>query len=346
MFSLSQASYDTKEILKWGGILIAAMVVIVVVIQMFLMVKNALYPSPPPKPTLAFGKLDAQLFPDNATKLNLSYKINTLTGYLPTLPSQVKIYKLKNPAPDLLDLTNASTKLSATDFKNSPTKVSDTIYQWSNTTYYGLTQNINMNIVNYNFTLNSDFLSSPSALAGDLSDESICIKDATDFLSKINGFPSDIDTSKTQTSLFSIQNGQLITSTSLADAQVVRVDFFQKDVDNIPVVYERPDQSTMNFMIGPSDQIVNAQYVYQTPSNQAATYPIISSQTAFANLQKGNAYIASYDSTATNVTITDAFIAYYISSAQQRYLMPVIVFEGSGNFTAYLPAVTGEWINK
>ncbi|MGA2967605.1 MAG: hypothetical protein ABSD69_00315 [Candidatus Levyibacteriota bacterium] len=346
MFTLSQASYDTKEILKWGGLFIAGFVVIIVFIQLILIVKQAIFPSPPPRPTVAFGKLDPQLFPKSVTAAKLTYKINTLTGYLPSLPGQVKVFKIQTFTPDLLNLSNASGKVAAAGFKSAPVQISSVNYQWSNTDPAGLAQSINMNIVTDNFVLTSDFLSNSSMLTGTLPNQDDSIKAADAYLNQINTFPADIDTSKTKTSLFAIQNGSLVPATSFATAGTVRVDFFQKDVDNLPIVYEQTNFSNINVLVGPEGEIFQAQYFYQTPTSESATYPIRTSAQAYQDLQNGAAYITSYDDSSSTVSITDASLAYYISSQTQRYLMPVIVFQGSDNFTAYVPAVTDEWINK
>jgi len=346
MFTLSQASYDTKEILKWGGLFIAGLVVVVIFIQMFLIVKEAIFPTPPPKPTVAFGKLDPQLFPASVTGKKLTYKINTLSGYLPTFPNQMKVFKIKTATPDLLSLSNAKTEVAAAGFTNAPTQISDTNYEWTNTDRAGLSQKINIDIVNNNFTLTSNFLSSQSALPGTLPNEKDSIIAATYYLNQINTLPIDIDTSKTKTSFFAIQNGSLTPATSLAAAGAVEVNFFQKDVDKLPIVYEQPNSSNINVLVGPKEEILQIQYFYQTPGSESATYPVKTSIQAYEDLQKGIAYIASYDGSSSSVSIIDAFPAYYISSQAQKYLMPVIVFEGSGNFTAYVPAVTDELINK
>jgi hypothetical protein len=346
MFTLSQASYDTKEILKWGGLFIAGLVVVIVFIQMFLIVKEAIFPTPPPKPTVAFGKLDPQLFPASVTDKKLTYKINTLSGNLPTFADQVKIFKIKTSAPDLLSLQNAKDKVAEDGFKSAPTKISDIIYQWNNTRPSGLSQSIRMDIITSNYTLSSNFTSDKSVLSGSLPNEKDSIKTATYYLNQINAFPTDIDTNKNKVSFFTIQNGTLIPATSLADADAVEVNFFQKDVNKLPIVYEQTDSSNINVLVGPQEEVVQAQYFYQTPGNESATYPIKTSQQAYQDLQKGIAYITSYDGSSSTISITDAFPAYYMSSLAQKYLMPVMVFEGSNNFTAYVPVVTDEWIDK
>jgi hypothetical protein len=346
MFTLSQASYDTKEILKWGGLFIAGLVIVVVFIQMLLILKNTFFPTPPPKPTVAFGKLEPQLFPASVTDKKLTYSINTLTGALPTLSNQIKIFKIQTFTPDLLSLQNAKDKVDAAGFKSDPTQISGTNYEWTNTDAAGLSQKINMNIVDNNFVLTSDFLTNQATLSGDLPSQNDSIKTATDYLNQINTLPADIDTNKTQTSFFAIQNGMLVPTTSFANANAVRVDFFQKDVNGLPVVYAQPDLSNINVLVGPNGEIFQAQYFYQTPTSESATYPVKTSTQAYQDLQNGIVYIASYDGSSTTVSITDTFPAYYISNQAQDYLMPVIVFEGSDNFTAYVPAVTDEWINK
>jgi len=345
MFTLSQASYDTKEILKWGGLFIAGLVIVVVFIQMCLVLKEAIFPTPPPKPTVAFGKLEPQLFPESVTDKKLTYKINTLTGYLPSFPSQMKVFRIKTFTPDLLSLPNAKTAVAAAGFKSDPTQISDISYQWDNIDSAGLSQSISMNIVNNNFVLSSNFLSSPSALLGDLPSEEDSVKAAADYLNKINTLPADIDTTNAKTSLFTIQNDFLVPSTSFANAQAVKVDFFQNGVNQIPIVYEQPNLSNINVLVGPNREILQAQYFYQAPTNKFATYPI-KIATQASDLQKDITYVASYDGSSSSVSITDAFLAYYISSKAQNFLMPVIVFKGSDNFTGYAPAVTDEWINK
>jgi hypothetical protein len=346
MFTLSQASYDTKEILKWGGLFIGGLVVVIVFIQMFLIVKNAIFPTPPPKPTVAFGKLDPQLFPASATSKKLTYKINTLTGYLPVFDNQIKVFKIKTFTADLLSLQNAKDKAKMAGFTAEPTQLSNTNFEWDSIDPAGLNQKIKMDIITNNFTLTSDFASNQTVLSKNLTNEKDSIKAATDFLAKINLLPVDIDTSKTKTSFFTIQNGITIPVTSLSDAKAIGIDFFQKNVNNMPIVYGQPNSSTLNFLVGSDGEIFQAQYFYQTPTSQSATYPIKTSAQAYTDLQNGIAYVASYDGSSTTVSINNATLAYYMSSEAQNFLMPVIVFEGSDNFTAYVPAVTDGWINK
>lgn len=344
MITLSQASFDTKEILKWGGIFITGLVII---LSSFLFIKNTFFPTPPPKPTVGFGKLAPQLFPQNIIEKKLTYTINTLSGALPEFPNQNKVFKMQANTPDLLGLSNSQTTAHIAGFTQGPNKISDVLYQWENPLSGTLSSKVNIDIVNYNFNISSDYVNNYDILSGQgLKQPDQCISDAQNMLSKLNSLPSDIDPSKTQTAFLSIQNGTLVTTTSLSSAQAVRVIFYQKDVNKLPIYYENPNASNIDVLVGPEDKILEADYIHQTVTNQFETYPMKSSAQAFGDLRQGYAYIASYQGNTLNISINNVILAYYIGTKPQDYLMPIFVFEGNNNFVAYVPAVTDGWINK
>jgi hypothetical protein len=344
MLTLSDASYDTKEILKWGGLCIAGLVIVV---SLLLFIKQTFFPTPPPKPTLAFGKLTPQLFPKNVSDKTYTYTINTLSGTLPSFPDQAKVYKMQINTPDLLGLSNAKQIAQGAGFTDGPNKISETSYQWINSNNTTLQTKIDINIVNYNFNVTSDYLNNSAVFSGQqLQPPTESVSDAQGILTALNSFPQDIDQTKTQTKLLSIQNGALTTATSLSSAQVARVIFYQQDVNKLPVYYERPDASNIDVLVGPGDKILAANYVHQNITDQSATYPLKTTDQAFDALRQGYAYIASYQGSSSNISITDVRLGYYIEGQPQAYLMPIMVFTGSDNFVAYVPAVTDEWIGK
>ena len=344
MLTLSDASYDTKEILKWGGLFIAGMVILV---TFFIFVKQTFFPTPPPKPTIAFGKLPPQLFPKNVIDKTPTYTINTLSGALPQFPNQTKIFSIQLNTPDLSGLSNATEMAKGGLFTQGPNKISDILYEWTNPDKDKVSSNIDINIVNYNFNVTSDYLNNSDILSGqELPSPSQSIIDAKGLLVNLNSFPADIDETKTQTVLLSIKNGALTPATSFSSAQIVKIMFYQKDVNLLPIYYEKPDSSNIDALVGTKDQVVELNYNHQTITDAFSTYPLKTSQQAFADLQQGYAYIASYEGNSSNISINNVLLAYYIGTDPQAYLMPIFVFEGNDNFIAYVPAVTDEWINK
>lgn len=351
MFTLSDASKDVKQILKWSGIFIATVIVIMLILKVVFFVKEILYPTPPPKAEVAFGKLQPQNFPANAVSQNLTYSINTLTGSLPNLSSQLKIYRITPFQPDLLAVNKFQKRIRSVGFEEGYTAVSDKIFEWkSNQNYGGIEKRIRFNTINNNFTITSLYKTDADVLnAKNLPTETTAIDTATNLLDSMRVMPEDIDLEKIKTNLFSIQNGSLITATSLSNSQVIEVNFFQKDINKLPIFYERPNSSNISILVAGGvyqGQVVGANFIYQPISEESSTYPLKSVTTAYEELKNGQAYIASYFGTAENITITNVFLAYYIGSQTQDFLMPVFVFEGNDGFFAYVPAVTDEWISK
>ena len=66
MFTLTKASRETKSILKWLLIILVVLFTVFIIYKLAITVKEILYPTPPPKPTLLFGKISAPNFPQNS----------------------------------------------------------------------------------------------------------------------------------------------------------------------------------------------------------------------------------------------------------------------------------------
>ena len=348
MASLKEVRNLSRHILAIGAIGVVAIFLIVMLVQIGKAIVNTIHPPQAAKPTVAFGKLPTIHFPESQMSPNLTYSLNTLSGNLPDFGDRATVYKMNPAEPNLLALENAKSLVTKVGFLQDPTQISDSEYMWTNTD--DLPKRLTVNIFTNNFTLDSDFMTNQDVLsAKNLSDENNAIGNATQFLQNFGLLPQDINTDKTKVTLLSISNGQLIPATSLSTAQIIRVDFFQDDINNLPIFYPQATYSTMYFLIGGGNvdsQIVSAHFTYHAVGQNSATYPIISAKDAYAALQKGQGYIASYDSTDTHITIHNVVMGYYIGETAQNYLQPIIVFEGDHGFFAYIPAVTADWIQQ
>jgi hypothetical protein len=351
MLTLTKAGEETKIALKWIGISVCALIILYFAYKITVYIKDVLFPPPPPPPAVAFGKISVPGFPQNTVSKKFTYSIDTLSGQLPILDYQIKVYRMLNYYPDLLAVQKTQDKVSSIGFGNSPIQLSNRLYQWGNDPKRsGIPRNIIVDTINYNFSINSSFAVDPSILSGqNLPSISDSIDLAKNTLGSMNLIPDDLDYSKTKTITYAIdKNGQLVTTTSYANAQIIQVNFFQQNVDKLPILYDNPNLSTMTFLVSGGDQgqIVSANYVHQAISGLSSTYPVKTSKEAFDELKKGNAYIASYFGDSSNINIRDVYFAYYIGSNLQNYLDPIIVFQGDNGFYAYIDAVTGEWIGN
>lgn len=351
MLTLSQASKETKEIIKWLGIIAAGFILLLIFIRITFYVKDLIFPQPPEKPTVVFGKLQGQVFPQTVTAQSLTYTINTLTGTLPLIKTPVKVYRMQPPRPDLLVLNKFNQQAMQAGFNSGYTQVSDKVFEWkSNLNLSNLDRRLRVNIVSYGFTITSPYMTDSAVLsAKDLPTEDKAIITAVTMLTNMQTLPEDIDLLKTKTNLFAIQNGNLVPSTSLSNSHVIEVGFLQKDVNELPIYYENPNSSNISILVGGGGyqgQIVAASFIHQAISDEASTYPIKTAGQAYEELKEGKGYVAAYFGTSSNISITDVFLAYYIGSQPQDFLMPVMVFKGGEGFFAYVPAVTDEWINN
>ncbi len=352
MLTLTQASKETKQLILWGGLFLGAIVALILFFRLAIFVKELIFPTPPPKPLVAYGKLQPQIFPKNVTDQNLTYTINTLSGGFPAFPDQARVYRIQPIQPDLLAISKFQQKAISIGFSPGQTTISDKIYEWKSNPNLsgGLDKRIRTNVVENSFTITSPYQLDGDILGGkNLPDENTAIGMAQNMLGNMELLSEDIDESKTKANLFFIKNGVLSNATSLSNTQIIEVNFFQKNVDKLPIFYERPFSSNISILVaGGKDrsQIVGANYIHQKISDQSTTYPIKTAGQAFTELKEGKAYIASYFGDLGNINITNVVLGYYMSSQTQDFLMPVYVFEGDDGFRAYVGAITDELINK
>lgn len=304
--------------------------------------------SPPPPPQAAFGKLPAIPFP-NQVKENISYSLDTLTGFLPNFSDRAKVYKINSEPPTLLGLDKTRQKVSSIGFKSDGVQIAEDTYQWVDQGA-SLQRMITMNIFSSDFTLSSPYLVTQSLQTfSTLDQKDRAAEVARSFLSSMSLFPQDVDESKTKVALYSIAGSALIPTSKISNTKIVRVDFFQKNLDGLPIYYDRGISSTIDFLIGKESnelKVVDARFFHKNISQTSSTYAIKAASQAFSELQKGKAYIAYKPDNTVEFIIKKVFLGYYIGENQQDFLMPVVVFEGSNNFVAYVSAVKDEWISN
>lgn len=343
MLTLHQATEEIKIVSKWGGLLVVTVITVSLIFNGGKWLKTLFNPPKALPPTICFGKIPTINFPENVTNQVEAYTLDTDTGELPTFRDRIEVFEIAQPEPNLLALKKAQEKLSNISFKNDPIPVTGTIYQWEND--IPPNKKIKYDTLSQNFELTSDYLNDQEVLAANnLPTEKEAIKIAEDYLTFLNSLPKDIDKSKTKTTIFSIRNGKLVPASSLSLSQVIRVDYYQQDINKKHIYYSNYPNSTMSFLVaagGFTGQIIEANYSYNkvTPNEKECTYPIKTSQQAFEELKKGKGYIATYSGNTSNVSIRNIFPAYYMDNKSPKYIFPIIVFEGNDDFVAFVKAI-------
>ena len=344
MPTLSKAKSQTKTILAWAGISITIIFLFVMGTRFLNIVKDIL--TPPPPPQASFGKLPPISFP-NQPKENITYTLNTLTGFLPNFSDRAKVYKITISQPTLLALDKTREKVAKIGFTSNETRIAEDVYQWAEQD--PLQKRLTVNIFSLDFTLSSIYLVTPTLQTLDSHEKDSAISTAKSFLNNISQFSEDLDIEKTKTTIYSIEKGVLSPTSKFSDAKIIKVDFFQKDLDKLPIYYENGIGSTMNFIVGKQNnelKVIDARFSHKNISQEQSTYAIKSAPYAFTELKEGKAYIAYKDPNIVEITIKKVFLGYYVGEGDQDFLMPVVVFEGDNDFIAYVSAVKDEWISN
>lgn len=346
MPTLNKTKKETKIILKWGGIFLSIILLFLISGRFAEIIKENL--TPPPPPDASFGKLPSIPFP-NQQKENITYSIDTLSGFLPNFSDRTKVYKINVGQPTLLALDKTREKVAQVGFTSKGTPITKDVYQWIDQSSI-IQRRITINIFSQDFTLSSPYLIIPSLQFFENSNEQdSAIETAKTFLSDMMLFPHDLDEEKTKTILYSIEDNTLIPASKISNSKIIRVDFFQKDIDNLPIYYEKGITSTIDLLIGKENnrpKVLDARYFYKNISQISSIYAIKSASVAFAELKQGKGYIASKSHNSVEVTIKKVLLGYYIGEGQQEFLMPIVIFIGENDFVAYISAVKDEWISN
>lgn len=355
MATLHTVIEKTKIILKALGAIVAVVIVVLLIYRIGLFVRDRFFPEPPPPPTVTFGKLTAPVFPESVSS-DLTYEIDTLTGKLPVITGEndlpldrVTVYKIHNPVFSLLDLQNTKATVAKIGFlgKESPTG-DPNVYLWTMASG-GLQREILMNIVSKNFDYASSFRLSGRILSRlNMPDSAAAVTKSKEFLNTMNLYPKDIDENKTETELLRIEGTELIPVETLREAQVIRVNFFQKDFGGLPIFYDNPPFSTLNFYVSGGErfdpEVVEGNFKHQLFTDESATYPIKPVESAYEELKAGKGYVGANFSDSQTIKIKEVLLGYYASSQFQNYLIPIYVFKSTADeFYAYVPAIPDIW---
>jgi hypothetical protein len=347
MATLSNVKSNLVTVGKWAAVILGILLVIFVLIKIFSIIKNTISPNSGPPPSVSFGKLPVTYYP-SGIKRDFSYTVDTISGSLPTFPDRYAVYKMLRPDPQLLAFKDASQKVTQLGFDPNPEKLSDSVYRWRQTDL--ATKVLVLDINRSQFGLSSNFLKDPNVTtANNLPGKEQAIETAKDFLNILGVYPSDVDEGKTKAQLLRINNGIIVAATNPSTADLVSVYFYQKNVNKTPLVYPGGKISSMNVTVAggkEGGQVVDARFAYQAVGAESSTYPIKTAEQALTELKSGKGYIANVDPGLDKISLKKVYIAYFFPGRQQYFLTPVIVFEGTNNFMAYVPAVKDEWFDK
>lgn len=245
MPTLHDVTDKTKTLLKWGGIVTVTAITLFLVYKGAIFLKQIYFPAPRQAPTVAFGKLPPLAFPKQSVKQKLTYTVDTIDGKLPTyldeekkLRDRMKVYRINHNALTLLSLQSARNVAHQAGFIGNGIQIDGNVYRFIRPDT--LPKTLDFDIVDKNFTLTSRFPFNEDILkAASVPNQITAVNQTTTLLQALNDFPTDIDTKRTKVQMLKLKNGILFDAQDLTEAQILRVDYFQKNLDTFPIYYPK-----------------------------------------------------------------------------------------------------------
>lgn len=256
---------------------------------------------------------------------------------------------MPKPVSNFLSFERAKKLATNLGFNGEASEISSRLFVWTDTNLPYRT--IQADIISGNFILKYDYKSDLGiALEKDLPTKDRALSEITSFFDMIGVSSSEILTGDLKVTFLKLTGNQLTQTTSLSEADFVRLDIFRPNLDQMPIYSFDPTESLVYFIFSGSKnqnkRFIEVGYTYNPISfDNYATYPIRSSEDAYKDLTSGNGYVARIGENSKKVNILKIYLAYFEPSEPQTYLQPVYVFEGEKGYLGYVSAITREWLN-
>ncbi len=349
MTGLTQIAVTARKVIRYGIYFIVFLTVGKIVLDLSIGIYKKIFPPPPPAPTVKFGKLPKIVFPDNKITAKFNYVLETAEGDFPKLPTQAKVYFMPKQNPNLLSLDVAREKAKALGFASEPQQISDTLYRFGNPNFPVA---LEMNIVTGVFSISYDLNSDRTPLERKPPAAEIAAANFRSYLSTADILPEDL-TGPTLPNFYKLSGGKFINALSLSESDVIKVNLFRKNYDDLPSLTANPTESNVWAIIsGAQDrnqQIIAAEYhYYPIDESQFSTYPIKTPEAAFEEFKAGSPFIADLglNKEGDTMKIRKIYLAYFDSENSPEFYQPIYVFEGDKGFIAYLPAITADYYQQ
>lgn len=343
MATLSQTSEISKKTFVGGLVVVGLIFLSMLTFRFGMTIKNMLFPAPPPASTVAFGKipkLDISEGVKPPEKIN--YKVETISGELPKLAHEIKVFKIDFPRPSFGDLERTKAQVANAGYRKEPESVTERTATFRNPTSpdYVLT----INITSGNFVMGSSYLNKQDLAGASPSSVDRATDIARDFLNTLRVDLSSIDQKGSKTQFLKFEGQTLDEAVSLSSANFIKVLFSRMPIDEFKVINPRLDRTPIWTLVSPND-VVEAQVAMQDiKKHKFSTYPLMEVTKAFEELKNGQGAL-NKEIEGTVFPIRDVEIVYLEGENYQEYLQPVYLFKSDNNLAAYVPAVDKNWIS-
>lgn len=349
MTSLTETAYYTRRGINVGIVAIILVFILRAAFSYLWELWLALNPPPAPPPTVAFDVLPMINFPESTSSATFRYSLETIDGKFPSFPKVYKVYFIPIGRENLQSKERAQELATKMGFDTNGSIITETTKEWIDPV--NPLRKLRFNVATGNFLLKYDWANDPSLLENkELPDAEMTKTEAKNFLMNANLLPKELQNGKSLISFFSASVGSMIPAPSLSSADFVRIDYFRDNLDDVPLIGDRTDQSPFYLIFsGIKDEkrrVIQVGHTFwDIQKDNFATYPLRPVDEAWNDLISGSGYIANSGQPGTNLAnIRKIYLAYYYSDNPTSFLQPLYVFEGDKGFVAAVTAIAKNWL--
>jgi len=347
--TLTELSYQVRKLMPFFVLFVLIFLIVFYSFKLFFIYLELNKPKTIITPSL-FGKINPPEIKESTSSANFIFTLDTVEGQPVTTTDSAKVYFLPKPATRFGYREKIYLMAKTFGFNTEETKYSliDNVALFDDGK-----QTLSIDVSNFNFKYDgkpdSSFLAQGSFF---IPSKKEIENKAIDFLKKIGRYPDELSKGTVNIIYLKYSPGldAYINAKNRSEANLVEVDFYRPNPDEIPIVSPKFFNS-QNYVImlfkETGYEVVKSQIAFfEKSETQVDLYPIKSADLAWEELRNGKGKVVAVRKGSKNIIIKKMFIGYFDPDVYQSFLQPVYVFLGDNDFVGYVPAIANQYLTE
>src|SRR3989344_2641200 len=234
MSTLTEAAFVSKKAFFWSVVGISVIIGGLIFLGIGKRIKNALFPPPPAPATVAFGKLPTvELGAGYKAPAGTTFVLDTITGGFGDFGAYAKVFGVRAPEASFGAFERIKTKAESIHFGGTPQEISPGTFRFVDTRDEN--RILTVDTVSENFTLETDYLVDTDILNVRPQSEQEAVDTAVAFFENLGTDLRDFPADKVKVRKLRIDGAILSETPALANTNLIEVNFYRRNLDEVPV---------------------------------------------------------------------------------------------------------------
>lgn len=344
MATLTEAAIFSKKSFHVLLIGLGVLLVLLIFIRIAGNLKDELFPPSPLPATVAFDKLPKVDLSEGAKpSADLIYKMETISGDLPVLPTSAKVFKIEMPEVTFGDLERTKSKVAQVGFFGEPVEIIQGKAKFVDSK--SQSRQITINLASGNFTFNNNFLNDPRLSSIQLRSQAEGIAKAYGFFYIFGLDETEFPRNRATITRYSLSDTNLKEADSISSTNLIRVNLNRGDIDKMPVINASLDNNRVWALVSSIETLEAKLSITPIKLHKFATYPLKGVDKAYQELKNGKAFF-NKEPEGKIFSIREVVLGYVDTEKFQPYLQPFYLFKGENGQIVYIGAVDETWIKQ